>query len=140
MVNKIAQIIEWYAGLPRDFHDVTALMYARSRLSCHLAEMAAQVAKLHTQKNGAEFQRKADHSRILRSEMSVEKTSAAAAKIIADNETTEQMRREFEADSEYQAARVLYDAWRNVCDVMSQHISNLKSEKNAELRGQGQSV
>ena len=137
MIERITQIIEWYASLKRDFHDVPQLMSARRTLVTSLAEMAVQVAILYEQRNGAEFQRKNAHSEILRREMSVEKTSAAAAKIIADNEVSAAMQREYDADSEYQKGRILYDAWKNVCDVMGQHISNLKAERTDDFRGSG---
>jgi len=137
MVERIQLIVEWYASINRDFRDVPQLMSARRKLVTSLAEMAIQVAILYEQRNGAEFHRKNAHSEILRREMGVEKTSAAAAKIIADNEVSEQMQREFEADSEFQKAKMLYDAWKNVADTMMQHISLLKSEKSEEMRGIG---
>lgn len=137
MIEQIQKIVSWYSRQSRDFNDVPVLMNARAKLSTLLAEMAGQVVALYAQKNGAEFQRKAAHAEALRREMSVEKTSAAAAKIVADSDVRTELEREYEADSEYQRARLLYDAYRNVCDVMSQHISNLKSEKRNEFTGQG---
>ena len=137
MIERITQIVTWYQSLKRDFHDVAALVSARRSLACSLAEMAVQVAILYEQRNGAEFQRKNAHAEILRREMSVEKTSAAAAKIIADNEVSECFEREYQCDSEYQKAKILYDAWRNVCDVMNQHISSIKEERRLEFTNQG---
>ena len=137
MIERIQKIIEWYGSISRDFRDVPQLMSARRTLVTSLAEMAVQVALLYEQRNGAEFQRKNAHSEILRREMGIEKTSAAAAKIIADNEVGTLMEREFEADSEFQRAKILYDAWKNVADTMMQHISMLKTEKSDELRGVG---
>lgn len=137
MVEQITKTVDWYKSLKRDFRDVPALMSARRLLACNLADMAIQMAILYEQRNGCEFQRKNAHAEILRREMGNPGTSAAAAKIIADNEISEVVEREYEADSEYQKAKILYDAWRNVCDVMNQHISNLKSERNAEFSGQG---
>ena len=137
MIEQIQKIVEWYASISRDFRDVPKLMSARRRLVTLLAEMAVQLAILYEQRNGAEFRRKNAHAEILRREMSVEKTSAAAAKIIADNEISEVFEREYDADSEYQKAKILYDAWKNVCDVMMQHISMLKSEKVEEFKGIG---
>lgn len=137
MIERIEKIIIWYGSISRDFRDVPQLMSARRTLVTSLAEMAVQIALLYEQRNGAEFQRKNAHSDILRREMGVEKTSAAAAKIIADNEIRECLEREYEADSEYQKARILYDAWKNVADTMMQHISLLKSEKSDEMRGIG---
>lgn len=137
MLTRIQKIVTWYSKLPRDFADVGLLMHARARLSTYLAEMAMQVTQLYAQKNGAEFQRKAAHAEALRAAMGIEKTSAAAAKVIADSETMDAVQREYDADAEHQAAKMLYDAFRNVCDVMNQHISNLKSEKRNEFTNTG---
>ena len=98
--------------------------------------MAGQVAQLYQQKTATEFQRKTAHAEALRAAMSVDKTSAAAAKVIADSEVRNEFSREAEADAEYHRAKLLYDAYRNICDVMNQHISNLKGERRAEYAGQ----
>jgi len=137
MIEEIEKTVMWYSTIPRDFCDVHTLMSARRKLSCLLASVASELAALYAQKNGTEFLRKARHSEVLRREMGVEKTTAAAARIIADNEIIIEQEREFTADSEYKRAAILYDAWRNVCDTMSQHISNLKAERGAEMRGIG---
>jgi len=137
MIEQIQKIVEWYASISRDFRDVPKLMSARRLLVTLLAEMSVQLAILYEQRNGAEFRRKNAHAEILRREMSVEKTTAAAAKIIADTEVKECLEREYYADSEFQKAKILYDAWKNVCDVMMQHISLLKAEKVEEFKGIG---
>ena len=69
-------------------------------------------------------------------EMSL-KSTAAAAKILADNAVLNELESEAAAESEYQKSRLLYDAFRNVCDVMSQHISVLRNERSEEMRGKG---
>lgn len=137
MLTRIQKIVSWYSRIPQDFSDVGMLMHARSRMATYLAEFAMQVTTLYAQKNGTEFQRKAAHADALRGAMGVAGTSAAAAKVIADSDTMDAVQREYEADAEYQAAKMLYDAYRNVCDVLSQHISNLKSEKRNEFTNQG---
>lgn len=137
MIEEITKIVTWYKSVGRDFRDVNTLMSARRSLACNLGEMAIQLAILYEQRNGCEFQRKNAHSEALRREMSVEKTTVSAAKIIADSEVKECLEREYEADSEYQKAKILYDAWKNVCDVMNQHVSSLKEEKRLEFSGQG---
>ena len=137
LIENIETITTWYKGLKRDFTGVSDLMYARQQLSGLLADVAIQMAGLIEQRNGCEFQRKKEHAEILRREMANAGTSAAAAKVIADNEIAPLLERENQAETEYQKARLLYDAWRNICDVMSQHISNLKSERSAEQSGRG---
>ena len=137
LIANIEKITTWYKSLKRDFAGVNDLMYARQQLSGLLADVAIQIASLVEQRNGCEFQRKAAHAGILRREMANQGTSAAAAKIIADNEIADFLERECQAETEYQKARLLYDAWRNICDTMSQHISTLKQERSAEQSGRG---
>ena len=137
MLENIQKIISWYALQKRDFCDINALTYARVQLATLLSEMAGQVAQLYEQKTATEFQRKTAHAEALRSAMSVDKTSAAAAKVIADSEVRNEFSREAEADAEYHRAKLLYDAYRNICDVMNQHISSIKEEKRLEFTGRG---
>jgi len=135
---SIEKIVTWYAQLPRDFSGVSDLMRARSMLATHLSFMAGFVADLNTQYKTAEFRRKAAFSESMRQHMAVDKTSAAAAKMLAENDTLAKLETETATECEYQRAKLLYDAWRNVCDTLSQHISNLKMEKNADLKNMGQ--
>lgn len=137
MTPEITKIVTWYTRQPRDFNDITTLMTARQKLACLLAEMAGQLKELYQQKCATEFQRKAAYSRFISEEMSVEKTSAAAAKILADAKIEEYLEREYQAEAEYKGSWLLYDAYMNVCDTMNQHISNLKQERSRELSGQG---
>lgn len=140
MLDNIQKIISWYALQKRDFCDIGALTYARVQLATLLSEMAGQVAQLYHQKTATEFQRKSAHAEAVRAAMGVEKTSAAAAKVIADSEVKDAFEREAEADAEYHRAKLLYDSYRNICDVMNQHISSMKSERRAEYAGQGSQV
>ena len=135
-LSAIARVVTWYSNIPRDFSDVSHLMSARRSLACNLALMASQVGQLYEQKNATETLRKAAHASRMIEEIKGG-TSAAAAKVIADSETTNELARELQSDSEYRRTYILYESWKNVCDVMSQHISNLKAERNNEFTGQG---
>ena len=136
-VAAISRVVDWYYKLPRDFADVAHLMSARRSLSCNLALMASQIGQLYEQKNATETLRKAAHSEALRDAMEKPGTSAASAKIIADNSILNELARESQADTEYRRGWILYESWKNVCDVMSQHVSNLKAERHSEYTGQG---
>ena len=136
MIPKIEKIVNWYARLPADYRDVNGLMTVRVRLSALLCQFAQDLTALNDQKQRTEFQRKAAYSRAIMHEMSM-KSTAAAAKILADNAVLNELESEAVAESEYQKARLLYDAFRNVCDVMSQHISVLRNERSEEMRGKG---
>jgi len=136
----IQSTVIWYSKLQRDFNDVQRLMSARRSISCNLALMASQIGQLYEQKNATETMRKAAHSEALREAMEKQGTSAAQAKIMADNAILNELARESQADTEYRRGWILYEAWKNVCDVMSQHVSNLKAERHSEYTGQGSQV
>lgn len=136
-IAAIDRVSRWYAALPRDFNDVQHLMSARRSLACNLTLMASQIGQLYEQKNATETLRKAAHSEALREAMERPGTSAASAKIIADNAILNELARESQADTEYRRGWILYESWKNICDVMSQHISNLKAERHSEFTGQG---
>lgn len=136
-LSAISRVATWYAALQRDFSDVAHLMSARRSLACNLSLMASQVGTLYEQKNATETLRKAAHSEALREAMEKPGMSAAQGKIIADNAILNEIARESAADTEYRRAWILYESWKNVCDVMSQHISNLKAERHSEYTGQG---
>lgn len=135
-LSAISRVVTWYAGIQRDFADVGHLMSARRSLACNLSLMASQVGELYEQKNATETLRKAAHASRMSEEIKGG-TSAAAAKVVADSETLNELARELQSDSEYRRSYILYESWKNVCDVMSQHISNLKAERQSEFIGQG---
>lgn len=136
-IAAIDRVVRWYATIPRDFSDVSWLMSARRSLACNLSLMASQVGELYEQKNAMETIRKVAHSEALRGAMERPGMSAAQAKILADNAILEEIARESHADTEYRRGWILYESWKNVCDVMSQHVSNLKAERHSEYTGQG---
>lgn len=136
-IAAIFRVVNWYAEIPRDFSDVAWLMSARRSLACNLALMASQVGQLYEQKNATETMRRAAHATILREEIDKAGTSAASTKITADSAILNELARETAADTEYRRAWILYESWKNICDCMSQHVSNLKSERHAEYTGQG---
>lgn len=127
--TDIRRTIEWYSGLSRDFSDIDTPMSARRRLSTALFALAIELGEAKKEANRTEFQRRAAHARTIKRISEAGKTSMALAETLAQNETEQQRSDELATDALYTALKLLYDAAMNVCDVMGQHISNLKAEK-----------
>lgn len=140
VLERICAAVSWYSTIDRDFNDITTLMEARRRLACHLFAFAMEVGELNREKSRKEHLRKSKYARTVSEmlEKSQGKTvSVTAAKEHADFKTMFERGEETASEAEYYAARVVYEAANNVLDTLSQHISNLKSERRLEYSGQG---
>lgn len=139
-LERIQSAVVWYSTIDRDYADITTLMEARRRLACHLFAFAMEVGELNREKSRKEHLRKSKYARTVSEmlEKSQGKTvSVTAAKEHADFKTMFERGEETASEAEYYAARVVYEAANNVLDTLSQHISNLKSERRLEYSGQG---
>ena len=139
-LERIQAAVIWYSTIDRDFNDIEKLMEARRRLACHLFAFAMEVGELNREKSRKEPLRKSKYARTVSEmlEKSEGKTvSVTAAKEHADFKTMFERGEETASEAEYYAARVVYEAANNVLDTLSQHISNLKSERRLEYSGQG---
>lgn len=137
-LSQIETTIGWYSSISRDFRDGDALLSAARKLSCLLFDFAVEVGAMYKWRNQAEFQRKAEFSRVFRELIAADpRPSVAAAEKEADGLVSTLRSDEQQADGEYHAARMLLDTARAVHDQMRQQISALKSEKRMEMTGQG---
>lgn len=137
-ILAIEKVIRWYSDLSRDYNDLDTLLSAARKLSTLLFEFAGEVGGMYKQRNRTEFQRKAEFARIYRELMAGDpRPSVSAAEKEADGLVSTLRNEEQQADAEYQAARLYLEAAKAVHEQMRQHISNLKSEKALEGRGQG---
>lgn len=137
-LRDISATIAWYRKLPRDFNDINLLMNARRSLSTMLYEVAGILAEYARDKIAAEHVRKAFEAEKFaelrdKAEKPITSQIEAAVKALS----VSYCQREADTEAEYQAAKIVYDAAKNVCDVMTQHIANLKSEKRDEMIGVG---
>lgn len=137
-LKTISNTISWYDRLPRDFSDIETLISARRKLSTSLFKVAQNLATLGVEKSNAEHSRKAFEARRRHELMNAEtKPVKSHIDVQVSNEAEAYLNAENAAESEYQALRIMYSAALNVCDVMNQHIANLRSEKSRELSGIG---
>lgn len=133
-LEKIEKAIAWYQSIPADFNDIDMLLNCRRKLSTRLFELSIQLASLGRQRNAAEHARKSFEAR-RRYELTSAEEKPVQAKIAAQvtSEAASLFASESISDAEYTAAKLIYQAAMNVCDVMNQHIANLRSEKSREM-------
>lgn len=135
-VDNIASIVAWYARIRPDFTDIDLLMNARRKLSTRLFELAMQVQALNREFSGAKYRLEIFEMRRFQ-----ELRAEAQGRFIATHaeaqvkcESAELQEQEMQAETALQSAKIIYSSGMNVCDVMSQHISNLKMEKQSEMK------
>ena len=134
--DHITDCIREYYKFPNDTVDVDTLINLRRKLAGLKFGLSVSVGVLYKQKNATEHARKAEFYR-LRQELVKGGHSAAKADCEAYAAIIALMDAEQLADSEYRAAALILDAAAGVLDTMNQHIANLRSEKKAEVFGQG---
>lgn len=134
--EQITNLVREYFQLKDDTPDIDRLINLRRLLSSLKFGFAIEVGTMYKRKNAAEHARKAEFYR-LRQELVKSGHSAAKADSEAYAAIVALMDAEQLADSEYRAAALILDAAAGVLDTMNQHIANLRSEKKAEVFGQG---
>lgn len=60
-LERIEAAVTWYNGLKPDYNDIDTLIMASNRFACAIFEFGKEVGDLYTEKNGAEFRRKASY-------------------------------------------------------------------------------
>lgn len=138
---QIEKVLTWYDRLPADFNDVDLLIDARRKLSTRLYQFACVLADLSKDKISSEHRRKAFEAR-RKAELiaSTEKPVLSQIEAIVQSEAEGLKEAEAAAEAEFQAARIIYSAAQTVCDVMNQHIANLRAERHRDLISAGSQV
>lgn len=129
-LREIEGIILAYHRLQSDFADIDRLITARRKLACSLYLLATHVGMLKKEANRLEFSRRAKYARTRLDEVS-KGTNASQSDIIASGAVVDELNEEQRSDADYNAARLILDAGKDVLETMNQHIANLRSEKNA---------
>lgn len=139
----IEGIIEWYNGVSEQERGnptfLDKLILKAGSLSYYLFRFAHEVGELYSDKTAAELRRKAAFFAAMKrhkeeAAKGSEKFVFSTAEIMAENSIKGLREAEALADSLFFAAKIVRDAAGNVLQRMSQEISNLKSEKNIEMR------
>ena len=137
--EKIDDIVQFYAGIEKDFRDIDRLTTGVRRLACLLFDYATQIGELYATAKGSEYARKAAFERE-RLRLLDEGKSAAAAEIGARSAVESLVFSETETDVAYRSAQLRYNAARDVLESMRQHLATLKGEKRLEMAGAAQNI
>lgn len=112
------------------------LLDLQRRLSCVKYALALQIGDLYTDKNGAEFRRKAAFFRFKKEGIDTG-SSAAKAETDAENKIDELRKEEGQADALYKSAALILESTKDVLHAITQHIANLRQERREEMQGTG---
>jgi hypothetical protein len=139
ILNYIQKTVGWYDKIPAGYNDIDMLINARRVLSTRLFQFAGIMADLRRNKGATELRRKAfENRRRYELKQSTEgKPIASHIEAQVLSESAEFLEAEFIAESEFAAAKLIFDSAMNICDVMNQHIANLRGEKSREMINQG---
>lgn len=132
--ERITDVVKDYYRY-KDKAGIEGLIRIRKNLAVLKYGLATEVAELYTEKNGAEFRRKAEYYRKkkeLLKTSTIGKAETEAEVLIEELRKEEQM-----ADALYKSASFILDSAKDVLDALSQHIANLRQEKREEMTGQG---
>ena len=135
-VDRITDEVKGYYSVPPDTADIIGLIERRKRLSVLAFGLSRELADLYTEKNGAEYRRKAAQGRVM-AQAFADNQSASKAVQLAKIEADEQMKDELQSDALYRGTSLILNQANEVLNCMSQHISHIKNEHRAEVNGTG---
>lgn len=130
-IDRLVRAYHTLSSQP-DYNDIVRLTNGAKLLACTLWTYSNDLAELYKNKNAAEFRRKALYE-TGRAALIAQGHPASKADAQARADCEQAMNEEFEADAEYKAAALRYDAAQNVLRTMQQHLSTLKAEKSYEI-------
>jgi len=136
IVDRITDEVREYYQLPKDTTDIIGLIERRKRISSLCYGLAREVAELYTEKNGAEYRRKAAQARVM-AQAFTDNQSASKAVEMAKIECDEQIKDELHTDSMYRGTALILQQANEVLSCMSQQISHMKNEYRSEANGTG---
>jgi len=126
-ITEVGKIIEWWTNLPKDYNDISMLLYMQQKLSGYSFNLASDSADFKRDYNFAYFWRKINVNKRKNAFIEVGK-SAAASESLAIEKTEEELRKEIEAESICYRADVLLKQISGILNSLTQRISYLKKE------------
>tara|TARA_R110000796_G_scaffold60558_2_gene140094 strand:- start:299 stop:715 length:417 start_codon:yes stop_codon:yes gene_type:complete len=128
LTDEVKKVVEWYRDLPKDYSNISDLMYARKKLSTYQFYMAVELGKLRKSwkecEIGTEIVRRRKAVELIIEGLAmtkVQEMSRAEALIMLEAEKI--------ADIGYHNMKFMMDATQEVNNSMMQHISQLKIEQ-----------
>ena len=128
LTDEVKKVVEWYRDLPKDYSNISDLMYARKKLSTYQFYMAVELGKLRKSwkecEIGTEIVRRRKAVELIIEGLAmtkVQEMSRAEALIMLEAEKI--------ADIGYHNMKFMMDATQEVNNSMMQQISQLKIEQ-----------
>jgi len=128
VTEEVMKVVEWYKDLPKDYSNITDIMYARKKLTTYQFYMAVELGKLRKCWKECEVS-----TEMVRRRKAVEliDEGLAMTKVqeISRQEALLMFEAEKVADIGYHNMKFMLDATQEVSNSMMQHISQLKIEQ-----------
>jgi len=126
-VDEVANIVNWYKMLPKDYSNIEDLMHARKKLSTYQFLMSVELGKLRQAWKESEV-----GTEIVRRRKAVElimdKQPMTKVQELSKAEALGMFEIEKMSDVEYHNMKFVIEATQEVNNTMMQHISQLKIE------------
>jgi hypothetical protein len=134
IINEVEKVVSWYKELPKDYSNISDIMYARKKITTYQFYMSVELGKLR--KVWKEFEVRRE---IVRRSKAVEliDEGLAMTKVqeMSKYEALDMFNEEKLADIEYHNMRFMVDSTQEVSNSMMMHLSQLKIEqKNVTLQ------
>ena len=131
VIEEITKIVEWYGNLPKDFTNITDLMYSRQKLSAYQFALSVELGTLRQEWKQCEAQ-----TEFVRRNKAVEGVNEGLpmSKVVELSKASalECLKLEKTADGMYNRIKFIIESTESVNQSITQHISILKIEqKNA---------
>ena len=128
MENKeVDKIISWWINLPKDYSDISMLLYMQQKLSGYSYYLACDSADFKKDYNFAYFWRKINVNK--RKNAFIETgMSASASESLAIEKTEDELRKEIEAETVVYKQDLILKQIGNILNSLTQRISYLKAE------------
>jgi len=134
LINEVIRVVEWYKELPKDYPNISDIMYARKNITTLQFYMSVELGKLRKEWKECEVRRETVR-RMKAVELIDEGLSMTKVQEISRKEALFMFQAEKIADIEYHNLKFMLDSTQEVSNSMMQHISQLKIEqKNVILQ------
>lgn len=126
-INKISTIKSWYNGIPRDFSDISTLLYTRKALSCAIFDLGIHTGEAVKAYEQAEGRRKFEFSNEFNS--LCENHSGQIAKEKANILIKDLIEKEKDCKAIVSSLKIILETSKNLLDAMAAQIRFLEDER-----------
>ena len=137
VLNEINKVVNWYKKQKSSYNDIDSLLYTRKHLSCWSFSLAEIVGEAYTLFKEYEYERKSSFEKERLRIKKTQSTSVADAEMQAAASSADMRKAENESEAIFKRLSLTLNATNEILQTLNQHIAHLRSEKQAEMKGQG---